>query len=265
MERVDPTLRGAEMTKAEPTDGAIYPIRAVERVCDILDILHDRAEGAALAEVARIAELPKSSAYRYLLALEARRYVQRDADSGTFTLGMAFRPQQGRQLELFIERAQSHLERLRDDLNETVNIGILDGGQITHVAVVECAQMMRLAARIGERAPMHATALGKVIASQLEPERVTSILTAEGMPAMTDRTLSTIEDFLTEIKRVKTAKYAVDDMEAQDDGRCVAVPLLGLPVPAGLSVSAPANRLPRSMVPEVVRALGACARALTDD
>jgi IclR family transcriptional regulator, acetate operon repressor len=252
------------MTKAETTEGAIYPIRAVERVCDILDILHERGTGVALAEVARIAELPKSSAYRYLLALEARRYVHRDADSGLFTLGLAFRPQQSREMELFIERAQSQLERLRDDLNETVNIGVLDGGQIVHVAVVECAQMMRLAARVGERSPMHATALGKVIAAQLPPDRVVAILDAEGMPPVTDRTLTTVEDFLTEMKRVKAAKYALDDLEAQDDGRCVAVPLVGLPIPAGLSVSAPANRLPRSMLPEVVRALGECAAALTD-
>jgi IclR family acetate operon transcriptional repressor len=252
------------MTNAETTDGAIYPIRAVERVCDILDILHEHGVGVALADVARIAKLPKSSAYRYLLALEARRYVHRDADSGLFTLGLAFRPQQSREMELFIERAQSQLERLRDDLNETVNIGVLDGGQIVHVAVVECIQMMRLAARIGERSPMHATALGKVIAAQLPPDRVVAILAAEGMPAVTDRTLTTVEDFLTEMKRVKVAKYAVDDLEAQDDGRCVAVPLVGLPIAAGLSVSAPANRLPRSMLPEVVRALGECARTLTD-
>ncbi|MDT4947371.1 MAG: IclR family transcriptional regulator, acetate operon repressor, partial [Pseudonocardiales bacterium] len=77
------------MTQEEVVDGAIYPIRAVERVCDILDILHEKDDGVSLAEVARIAKLPKSSAYRYLLALEGRRYVQRDADSGLFTLGLA--------------------------------------------------------------------------------------------------------------------------------------------------------------------------------
>ncbi|WAX58301.1 IclR family transcriptional regulator [Jatrophihabitans cynanchi] len=252
------------MTSAETSDGAIYPIRAVERVCDILDILHDQEQGVALADVAREAKLPKSSAYRYLLALEGRRYVQRDAESGLFRLGLAFRPQRSRQMELFIERAQSQLERLRDDLNETVNIGVLDGGQIVHVAVVECTQMMRLAARIGERSPLHATALGKVIAAQLEPERVAAILAAEGMPPLTNRTLTTPEDFLAEVKKVKTTHYAIDDLEAQDDGRCVAVPLLGLPVAAGLSVSAPANRLPRNLVPDVVRALRASATSLTD-
>jgi IclR family acetate operon transcriptional repressor len=252
------------MTNLETTDGAIYPIRAVERVCDILDILHEQSGGVALAEVARTAKLPKSSAYRYLLALEGRRYVQRDADSGLFSLGLAFRPQRSRQMELFIERAQSQLERLRDQLNETVNIGVLDGGQIVHVAVVECAQMMRLAARIGERSPLHATALGKVIAAQLEQDRVIAILAAEGMPPLTDRTLTTVNDFLTEVQKVKVAEFAVDDLEAQDDGRCVAVPLLGLPVAAGLSVSAPANRLPRKLIPDVVSALRTCAGALTD-
>ena len=252
------------MTKVELGDGANYPIRAVERVCDILDILHDTDGGVALVDVARLTRLPKSSAYRYLLALEGRRYVQRDADSGLFTLGLAFRPQRSRQMELFIERAQSQLERLRNDLNETVNIGVLDGGQIVHVAVVECTQMMRLAARIGERSPMHATALGKVIAAQMAPDHVMAILAAEGMPPLTDRTLTTVEDFMNEVKRVNIARYGIDDLEAQDDGRCVAVPLLGLPVPAGLSVSAPANRLPRNVVPDVVRALVACANALTD-
>lgn len=252
------------MTGAETADGAIYPIRAVERVCDILDLLHEQEQGVALAEVARNAELPKSSAYRYLLALEGRRYVQRDAESGLFRLGLAFRPQRSLQMELFIERAQAQLERLRDELNETVNIGVLDGGQVVHVAVVECAQMMRLAARIGDRSPIHATALGKVISAQLEPQRIMAILAAEGMPALTSRTITAPEDFLAEVKKVKAARYGVDDLEAQEDGRCVAVPLLGLPVAAGLSVSAPANRLPRNLVPEVARALRAGGRILSE-
>lgn len=252
------------MTSAESaSDAGIYPIRAVERVCDILDLLHEEGDGVALAAVARSAKLPKSSAYRYLLALEARKYVHRDPDSGLFSLGLAFRPQRGRQMELFIDRARSRLERLRDEVTETVNIGVLDGGQIVHVAVVECAQMMRLAARVGERGPLHATALGKAIASDMPRERVVSILHAEGMPAMTDRTLTTPDAFLKELRKIAKSGFAVDDLEAQDDGRCVAVPLKGLPVPAALSVSAPAHRLPRNLVPDVVKALRACADELT--
>lgn len=250
------------MANGETADAAIYPIRAVERVCDILDLLQDQENGAALADIARIAKLPKSSAYRYLLALEARRYVDRDPDSGLFNLGLAFRPQRNLQMELFLERAQSRLERLRDELNETVNIGLLDGGQVVHVAVVESAQMMRLAARVGERGPIHATALGKVMAAQMPKDWLLSVLESEGMPALTDRTLTTPDAFVAEIAKVAKAGFAVDDLEAQDDGRCVAVPLAGLPVPAGLSVSAPANRLPRNLLPGVVTVLSQCAEDL---
>ena len=243
------------MAAAENSEGTIYPIRAVERVCDILDILQQQDEGVALAAVAKQGGLPKSSAYRYLLALESRHYVERGASSGMFRLGLAFRPQRSRQMELFIERAQPALERLRDTLNETVNIGVLDGGLIVHVAVVECTQMMRLAARVGERSPVHATALGKVIAAELPVERVRAILDAEGMQQLTERTIASVDDYLVELEKVRKDGYGVDDLEAQRDGRCVAVPLRGLPLAAGLSVSAPANRLPSTMVPAVANQL----------
>lgn len=246
----------------ETADAAIYPIRAVERVCDILDLLHQESDGVALAAVAKRAGLPKSSAYRYLLALESRSYIERDATTGLFRLGLAFRPQRSRELDLFIERAQADLERLRDRLDETVNIGVLDGGEIVHVAVVESAQMMRLAARVGERAPIHTTALGKVIAADLPVDRVLAILNAGGMEPVTERTITSPDAYLEALSKVRTEGYAVDDLEAQPDGRCVAIALPGLQLPAGLSVSAPANRLPRSLVPTVVEELRSAATAM---
>ena len=242
--------------------GATYPIRAVERVCDILDLLQTEPDGVSLVAVAAATDLPKSSAYRYLLALESRRYAERDMETGLFRLGLAFRPQRTRQMELFLERAQPVLEQLRDRLNETVNIGALDGGQVVHVAVVECQQMMRLAARVGDRGPLHATALGKVIAAGLPADRVLAILAGEGMPAFTPRTITTPGAYLDEVSKVVEQGFGVDDLEAQPDGRCVAVPLLGLPFLAGLSVSAPSNRLSQEAVPQVVRQLQKAANTL---
>lgn len=242
--------------------GAMYPIRAVERVCDILDLLQTEPDGVSLVDVTAATDLPKSSAYRYLLALEARRYAERDAETGLFRLGLAFRPQRTRQMELFLERAQPVLEQLRDRLNETVNIGTLDGGQVVHVAVVECQQMMRLAARVGDRGPLHATALGKVIAAGLPQDRVLAILAGEGMPSFTPRTITTPTAYLSEIAKVTEQGFALDDLEAQSDGRCVAVPLRGLPFLAGLSVSAPSNRLAEAAVPAVVRQLQKTATTL---
>src|SRR5690349_12951730 len=118
-------MKGLESDVGE---GSAYPIRAVERVCDILDILQSSGEGIGLAAVAARSRLPKSSAYRYLLALEARHYAERDPQTGEFRLGRAFRAPQPRQMELFVMNALPFLEQLRDQLNETVNLGVLDGG-----------------------------------------------------------------------------------------------------------------------------------------
>ncbi|CAB5020939.1 MAG: helix-turn-helix domain-containing protein [Actinobacteria bacterium] len=242
--------------------GSGYPIRAVERVCDILDLLQIEPEGVSLVAVTAATELPKSSAYRYLLALEARQYAERDADTGLFRLGPAYRPQRARQLGRLLECAHPALEQLRNKVNETVNIGVLDGGEVVHVAVIESQQMMRLAARVGERGPVHATALGKVIAAGMPEENVRTILSGHGMRTFTPATIVTAEAFVRELARVAKLGYAIDDLEAQDDGRCVAVPLPGLPFLAGLSVSAPSSRLSNDGVPLVVTRLKKAATAI---
>jgi IclR family transcriptional regulator, acetate operon repressor len=246
----------------ETTDAGPYPIRAVDRVCDILEVLQQTPGGASLVDVAELTGLPKSSAYRYLLALEGRRYVEREAATGMYRLGLAFLPQQTRQLEVFAERARPHLERLRDKLGETVNLGVLDGSRILHTQVVESPQMMRLAARVGDRGALHSTALGKAISANLAAERVLAMLAAEGMQRLTPTTITSAKRFMTELDAVRQRGYAIDDCENQSDGRCVAVAVVGVPFEMGVSVSAPASRLPRSGVPAVGRALRLVAAQL---
>lgn len=250
---------------ATPSDVATYPIRAVERVCDILDVLQRSREGATLSDVAEVTALPKSSAYRYLSALEARRYVERDPASGLYRLGLAFRPQNTRQIDAVIAQAKPHLERLRDKVGETTNMGLLDGSQIVHTVVVESHEMLRLAARVGDRGSIHATALGKAIAAELPDDRVRAILAAQEMQRFTARTITSVDRFLDELKRVRQDGYGVDDCENQSDGRCVAVALQGLPFPCGISVSAPASRLPPDKVDAMAKQLRRVAMQLVRD
>ena len=139
---------------APKTDSSsVYSIRAVERVCDILDLLQRSREGVSLADVAAVTSLPKSSVFRYLSALEARRYVDRDSETALYRVGLSFQPHDTRQLEAFLAQAEGPLRRLRDDLGETTNLGTLDGPMVVHSLVFESNQMMRLAARVGDRAP----------------------------------------------------------------------------------------------------------------
>lgn len=239
-----------------------YPIRAVDRVCDILDLLQEHADGVILTKIAAHTKMPKSSTFRYLAALEARQYVDRDESTGLYQLGLAFRPAQSRTVERFLELIRPDLEDLRRRSGETVNVGLLDGSMVAHVEVLESPNIMRLAARIGERAPIHVTALGKAIAAELPTSRVLSILESEGMPRVNDRTITSVDEYLAELERVREQGYALDDQEAQEDGRCVAVPIRDVELPVALSISAPAHRLLPDGVPAEVTRLKKTARAI---
>jgi IclR family acetate operon transcriptional repressor len=255
---------GYEMADDSKRDDSAYKIRAVERVCDILDLMLEDTDGVSLVQVAEVTELPKSSAFRYLATLESRRFVERD-DDGDYRLGLAFLPFQSRQLELLTQRARPRLEQLRNKFDETINLGMLDGDRVIYLDIVESHRSVRLAARPGDRDRIHSTALGKAIASRLPEERVRNILTAEGMPRLTAATITDPQAYLTEIARVRERGWALDNGENEPDGRCVAVALAGSRLPLALSLSAPASRLSMDRVEEIAAVLADVATQLAED
>jgi IclR family acetate operon transcriptional repressor len=130
---------------------------------------------------------------------------------------------------------------------------------------VESPKSVRLAARPGDRDPIHCTALGKAIASTLDPERVRAILAAEGMPRRTRKTITSVRAYLTELDRVRELGYAIDDQENEEEGRCVAVPLVGIGLPASISLAAPASRFSADRIPAVAADLRRAAEVLVRD
>lgn len=242
-----------------------YSIRAVQRVCDLLDLLQHEPGGTSLARAAEVTQLPKSSAFRYLVTLEERRYVERDPGTGEYRLGLALLPMQSHQLDVLTRRARPYLEQLQAEFRETANLGLLDGTRIVYLDIVESPYAMRLAARPGDRDPLHATALGKAIAARLPLDRVRSILRAEGLPRLTKDTVTTQRDYLAQLEAVRSAGYALDDEENEVGARCVAVALPSSNLPLAISVSGPAARLTPDLIPVVAERLNEVASKLTSD
>jgi IclR family acetate operon transcriptional repressor len=228
-----------------------YTIRAVDRVCDLLDLLQEAREGVSLKDAARATGLPKSSVFRYLVSLENRRYIEHDAYSGTYRLGSAFMPVQARQIDLLVERAHPQLERVRDEIGETAALAMLDSDEIIYLDVVESESDLRLAPSAGGRAALHATASGKMIAAQLDDDRVREVLMAAGMQARTARTIASMDSFFEELQAIRARGYAVDDGESTVQGRCVAVAVPDTHLPAAVSICAPASRMPLEAVKDL--------------
>ncbi|MGH8959462.1 MAG: IclR family transcriptional regulator, partial [Acidimicrobiia bacterium] len=260
-----PLVRIFHLVRQEPATESSYFVRAVLRVMDVFDVLTASPGGVSLAELAKVTELPKSSAFRYLTTLESRNYVEKDPETGSYRLGRALFPTRGRQLELLAARALPMMIRLRNRFGETVNLGVLDGDRISYIEILESPKSMRLAARRGDRHPIHSTALGKAIAAALPSTVVEAILASEGMPQLTPRTITDPELYIKELEQVRDRGFALDDRENEEDGRCIATGLHAIGLPAAISISAPASRLTMEDVGLVAEALAEAAWEISRD
>lgn len=218
---------------------ANYSIRSVQRVCDILDLVQAASGGLSLMDFAEATELPKSSVFRYLSTLEQRGYVERD-DSGDYRMGISLN---GDRLEALSRRLLPQLVAMRDRFGETVNLGLLDGSRVAYLEIVESRASIRNAPRAGEREYVHATALGKILATRLTTAQVEAILRQEGMPALTTHTIVDPVAYLAEVERTRQRGYGLDDEENEIGGRCIAVLVPGTTLPVAVSLSAPTGRL----------------------
>ncbi|MGO1173193.1 MAG: IclR family transcriptional regulator [Actinomycetaceae bacterium] len=217
-------------------------VQSVDRAIDLLEILADLGGDAALTELAAASELPLPTIHRLMRTMVARGYARQLA-SRRYTLGprlIRLGESAGRQLGA---GAKPHLERLARELGESANLAMIDRDMAVYVAQVASSHSMRMFTEVGRRVFCHATGVGKIVLSQLPEETVRAIVDRVGMPPATDLTITTIDDLLAELEKIRAQGYAVDDGEQEIGVRCFAVTVPNAPTPSALSISGPAARV----------------------
>jgi IclR family acetate operon transcriptional repressor len=228
--------------------------RAIRRTCLVLKEVGAAANtGASLPQLVAATGMPKSSVHRYLEVLVQEGFLERDAHSGAYRLGARIVTLAINEAPLLVLRARPYLERLGGRFDETVNLGILSGDNIVYLDIVESPKTVRLAARIGDRDMVHATALGKAIAAYLPEAEVRSLLQRTGLPRRTANTITRAPDFMKHLELVRRHGFALDDQENDIEGRCVAVAIPAQRVLYAISVSGITSRFPMSKTAEVAR------------
>ena len=114
---------------------------------------------------------------------------------------------------------------------------MLDGDHAVYVAQVPSGHQMRMFTEVGRRVPLHCTAVGKATLAQLDEVKVREIIERAGMPTQTQFTISsTFPLFIAQLDLIRTRGYGTDEGEQEVGVRCVAVPVLGAPLPLAMSV-----------------------------
>jgi len=238
--------------------------QSVERALTLVQALADGPQ--TLDQLAERIGVHKSTVLRLLRSLETHRFVQRDGVRyyrlGTALFDLAHRALEDRDVRRLVEPA---LRELNAATGHTVHLASYEGGEAIYIDKYESRHNVRMYSRIGKRAPLHCTAVAKVLVAALPEVERRRIAESTDYFRFTGTTITSAPAYLAELAQVAERGYAVDNAEHEDFVHCVAAPIRGThgEVLAAMSLSVPELVLDLDgvlrLVPELLGAASAAS------
>lgn len=202
-----------------------YRLGSLHHVLDVLEYLGDSERPVSVTEVAKATGLVKSGTFRILHNLEQRGYVRKDADS-QYSLGLRLwrLARTLTQVGALRERARPVLLSVTAATGETTHLAVLDRLHSVYIDKAETPASIRAYADIGDYAPAHAVATGKVLLAALPRYELDPMLTAP-LERYTPTTTTEVDDLLGQLAEIRTAGFALNDGEWREEVVGVAVPV----------------------------------------
>ncbi len=239
--------------------------QSLTRALTLLERLSESPKGMHLTDLSYQLGMPPATVHRLLSTFEELNFVEQDPEQGlwyvglkTFTVGNAFLNRRD-----YVAIARPHMDTLVEQCGETVNLGVIDDGEVVFISQVESQEVMRMIVRLGSRSPIHASGVGKAMLANMSEQRVSRILERRGLARFTDHTIDSPADLRVELEQVRQQGYALDDEEHAVGLRCVAAAIFdenGQAL-AAISLSGPKAR----MIDDRLGELGQAIRQTADE
>ena len=244
-------------------DSTSNAIHSIGRALDILEVLAAHKDGLGITAIAKMTELSKSTAHRIAATLAERGYVEHDAVSGSYRLGLKYIEIASfyiNSLELQTE-ARPFLYELTSQLGLTAHLGILDAHEVVYVEKLDVFPGIRLYSQIGLRVPAYCSSLGKCLLSGLSSDGLETVMANCTYEQFTERTITDLQDLKTHLRQVRAQGWAMDDEEHDIGHRCVGAPIFDYrgDVIAAVSASGPKATLTDERLPVVVETVRSSA------
>jgi DNA-binding IclR family transcriptional regulator len=189
--------------------------------------------------------LHPSTAYRILASLNEVGFVDRSTN-GQYMIGHKIRnlAERSRHEADIRELARGEMQQLRDKTGETINLTVREGDVVVYIERATPTRMMRVEQVIGSRAPLHVTAVGKLMLAELGDDFIHAYSERSGLKSYTSHTLGNLDDLVQAVHEAGKRGVSFDNEEAEIGVGCIGVLIRDKHgnVVAGLSVSAPIER-----------------------
>ncbi|MGC2164504.1 MAG: IclR family transcriptional regulator [Gallionella sp.] len=231
-------------------------IQVIDRLAQLLDTIAASEEAVSLKILSAETGLHPSTTFRILASLAEHGYVERTS-RGNYQLGVKLL-QLGNRVNSSIDIRKIALplmEKLRDQLGETVNLTVREEDEVVYIERTLAKRMIRVEQVIGSRAPLHVTAVGKLMLGELGAAACRGYAKRSKLPAYTANTHTKAASLVAECLNAVTLGYAFDNEEAELGVGCIGTLVRDATgqVVAGISVSAPIERRRSEWTEQVVQ------------
>jgi DNA-binding IclR family transcriptional regulator len=236
-------------------------VQTLARGLLILEKLAEAQDGLGITELAELFEVDKGSMSRLVQTLSKYGFAEKDERTRKYFLG----PQIVRLSRIVLTRmplretAKPYLQKLVDLTGECAHLAILAKGEALYLDQAESPSALRVTTGVGTLAPLHCTALGKILlafAGAPLPEKIQSY---------TIRTLTEPAALQHHLEQVRSLGYAIDDEEYSPGVRCIAVPVFDYHdrCVAAIGISGPTSRLPLENIAAVAKSVQEIGQTLS--
>jgi len=220
-------------------------IQVIERLARLLDVIAAHEDSVSLKILSAETGLHPSTAFRILASLAVQGFVERTS-RGSYKLGVKLM-QLGSRVSASVDIRKIALplmEKLRDQLGETVNLTVREGDEVVYIERSVAKRMIRVEQVIGSRAPLHVTAVGKLMLGELGEAACRSYAKRSKLTPYTINTHTKVATLLQDSLNAAKLGYSFDNEEAELGVGCIGTLIRDASghVVAGLSVSAPIER-----------------------
>jgi IclR family acetate operon transcriptional repressor len=237
-------------------------IELVEKTLRVLESLGESEGGIALGELAARVGLVKSSLFRILFTLNKLGYVEKVGTEGVYAstnrlLTLARKPVRRSSL---VSIARPRLHEMCVKLRESAWLAEWRNGTVIMIDVAESSShALQLALNVGDPCPLHASALGKVIAAHLSRTELGIALGNDRLARYTERSISNRKALLAQLAKIRHDGYGINDEETIRGALAIGAPIFDSTgrAFAAVSVTAPTARCfpakKREMITETIR------------
>ena len=205
--------------------GATDFIESLDRGLRVLELFGGGQQPMTLSDLARAADLPRSTARRILFTFERAGFVESDGKLFGLTPRVLVLASSYLASNHVVSVLQPVLDRLSSDAQEISSMAILDGNDVVFIARASPTRIFSAGIDVGYRLPAFCTSVGRVLLSRLPDAELIAALDKMDLAPLTPFTVTDRKLLLKAIAADRAQGYSLVDREAEPGFRSISVPV----------------------------------------